>query len=175
VLGLLSPITGRRIRSWQRRGTRETLPPDLRGGPFGTLVARLDGLPAASKLRHTLDAAFDSPLLSRRAKALVFAVVAHGLSCPHSEQEAARLLAEEGLATGEIGEILSHLSSRALDPLEALLVPFARETVRYEPIQVQRRAQALRAQLETPQFVEVVGVAALANALCRLWLALDAP
>ncbi len=174
LLGLLAPIAGRRIRSLQRRGTLETLPPELRSGPFAPLITRLDGLPAAAKLRRTLDSAFGSPFLSRRAKALVFAVVARGLGCRHSEREAAQVLSAEGLAPAEIEQTLTHLGSSGLDAQEALVVPFARETIRFEPIQVQRHAQQLSERLDTPTFVELVGVSALANALIRLWLALDA-
>jgi hypothetical protein len=45
-----------------------------------------------------LDDAWASPLLPRRTKALVCAVVARSLACPRGEAEAARLAAEEGLA-----------------------------------------------------------------------------
>lgn len=174
LLGWFVPITRGRIRARQRSGTREALPSELRGGPFAPLVARLDGLPAAAKLRRTLDGAFESPHLSCRAKALVFAVVARGLGCPHSEREAVQLLAAEGLSPEEIDQTLAHLGSPGLDALESLVVPFARETIRCEPIQVQRRAGEVSARLEPPAFVELVGISALANALCRLWLALEA-
>ena len=37
-----------------------------------------------------------------------------------------------------------------------------------EPATVQRRARELRERLSAAQFLEVVGVASLANAFCRL-------
>jgi hypothetical protein len=47
-------------------------------------------------------------------------------------------------------------------------VPFARETVWYEPAVIQRRARALRDGLDSAQLLEAIGVAALANGLCRM-------
>jgi hypothetical protein len=50
-----------------------------------------------------------------------------------------------------------------------LLVAFARETIWYEPAVLQRRARALREQLDNDeQFLEAVGVVAIANGLCRM-------
>ena len=47
-------------------------------------------------------------------------------------------------------------------------MPFARETIWYEPAPLQRRARILRARLSSAQFLEAVGVAAIANGLCRM-------
>jgi hypothetical protein len=47
-------------------------------------------------------------------------------------------------------------------------VPFARETIWYEPASLQRRARAVRDQLTPTQFLEAIGVVSLANGLCRL-------
>lgn len=174
LLGLLAPLTKRVIRSRRRRAPRVPLPAEMRAGPYAELVLRLDGLPAARALRRVLDEAWGSPLLPARSKGLVFAVVARGLGCPRSEAEAKRLLAVEGLAADEVERVLTHLGSPALDPLEAAVVPFARETIRYLPVQVQRRARELFERLDHRQFIELVGIASLANAVCRLWIALDA-
>ena len=65
-------------------------------------------------------------------------------------------------------QILTHLDAPELDPVERLLVPFARETIWYEPAPLQRRARALRKRLTGPQFIEAIGVASLANGLCRM-------
>jgi hypothetical protein len=56
-----------------------------------------------------------------------------------------------------------------------MVVPFARETIRYRPVQVQRHARQLAAALERGQLVELIGIAALANAVSRLCLAVDSP
>jgi len=159
---------GRRIRRSQRPGAPESLPPDARAGPFEALVASLDGLPAARALRGILDEAFASAVLPRRTKGLIFAVVAHALGCPRSEAEAARLLAADGLGAPERDEILAHLASPRLDATEAALLPLARDTIHYRPAQIQRRARALRDTIGVEPFVEFVGVASLANAVCRL-------
>jgi len=107
-------------------------------------------------------------VLPRRTKAFAFAVVARGLGCSLSEREAVRLLTAEGVTAAEIDATLAHLASPVLDPIEAAIVPFARETIWYRPVQIQRRARALRAQLTREQFLELVGITALANAVCRL-------
>jgi AhpD family alkylhydroperoxidase len=144
-------------------------------GPFSSVVTALGDLPAARFQRRVLDEAWASPFLSRRAKALVFAVVARGLGCPLSECEAVRLLADEGLDRGTLDEILARLASPKLDPVESIIVPFARETIWYRPSEIQRQARAVRERLTTEQFVELIGTAALANAICRLSAALALP
>ncbi len=175
LLGLLAPLFGRRIRAHQIRGARQVLPPQLGTEPYAGLVQSLDGLPAARALRRVLDEAVQSPLLPARAKALVFAVVARGLGCPRSEAEARRQLEALAMDAGEIQEALAHLGSPGLDAIEAMVVPFARETIRYRPVQVQRRARELSAALDRAQLVELIGITALANAISRLCLAVESP
>lgn len=136
--------------------------------PFSYLVRACGDLPIARLLYDSIGEAWASALLSRRAKALVFAVVARGLGCLRSEREACRLLAEQGLEPEEIDRILSHLASPALDPMEAEIVPFARETIWCRPAEIQRRGRRLRDRLDTAQFLELAGVAGIANMVCRL-------
>ena len=169
---LFRPLVARRIRP--RRPARppaQPLPADALQGPFAPFIGALAGLPAAPRLRAVVDDAFASPILSRRAKGLVFAVVARGLGCPLSEWEATQVIIEQGLRREQVEDVLANLSSPALEPIEILIVPFARETIWYQPAQIQRRAVALRSSLTRAQFVELVGVAALANAMCRLSVA----
>ena len=128
----------------------------------------LDGLSAARALREVLDAAFASPVLSPRAKWLVFAIVARGLGCEQAGREAARALAELGLPEAKLEPILQHLRSPELDPIESALVPFARGTIRGRPLQLQQHGRALVERLEPEQIVEAIGVAALANVVGRL-------
>jgi alkylhydroperoxidase family enzyme len=173
LLAVLAPLMGRRVRAHQVRGDRQVLPAELRSGPYGGLVQSLNGLPAALVLRRVLDEAWESPLLPARAKALVFAVVARGLDCPRSEAEARRLLEGLGMGAAAIEEALAHLGGRSLDAVEAMVVPFARETIRYRPVQVQRHARQLATSLERGQLVELIGIAALANAVSRLCLAVE--
>jgi AhpD family alkylhydroperoxidase len=169
---LLRPLLARRMRSRDRRGKPEFLPPELKTGPFAYVGLELDGLPAARILREISNAAWSSPILAPRAKGLVFAVVARGLASRQIEREATGLLAEHGLDEGHVAEILSNLASPALDPIEAAIVPFARETIRVRPIEIQRRARKLLEELSGEQFLELVGVVGLANAICRTSLVL---
>jgi alkylhydroperoxidase family enzyme len=115
-----------------------------------------------------------SSILSTRSKALIFAVVARALGCPCSEQESRRLLLDEGLNEKDVEEILAHLSSPKLDDIEAVIVPFARETVWYEAAQIQRRAREVQQRLSAAQFLELIAVCGLANAVCRLGIITDA-
>jgi alkylhydroperoxidase family enzyme len=84
------------------------------------------------------------------------------------EDEAARCLRDEGLTEESLRRVLTHLDAPELTPEERLLVPFARETIWYEPAPLQRRARGVRDRLSSAQFVEAVGVLSLANGLCRL-------
>jgi AhpD family alkylhydroperoxidase len=171
---LLRPLIRRVLLSRRTKGRPESLDAASKFGPFSNLILGLDGLPMARALRGIVDEAWSSPILAPRTKALVVAVVARGIGAVASETEARRLLAEEGMESAELDEILAHLASPKLDRLEALCVPFARETIRYRPAQIQRRAKEVREQLSGPQFLELVGIAALANMLCRLEIVADA-
>jgi alkylhydroperoxidase family enzyme len=144
-------------------------------GPYRYLVDAFSGLAPAAALSAALSEAWDSPVLPRRTKAFAFAVVARGLGCPLSEREATRLLTAEGVAPAEIEATLAHLASPGLDPIEAAVVPFARETVWYRPAQIQRHARTLRAQLTHDQFLELIGIVSLANAVCRMSAVVASP
>ena len=156
-------------------GEPDLLPGDLERGPYAGLVRALHGLPAARALRTALDEAWASPHSTPRAKALVFAVVARGLGARRAEREAVRLLAEEGLGPAETERILADLAGPELDPVEAAFVPYARETLWYEPAPIQRRGRRLLEQLTPEQFVELVGLASLANMVGRLDVVFDEP
>jgi len=109
-----------------------------------------------------------SPHLTRRAKLLIFAVVARGLPCEVCELELGEALEREGLPRPALAQVLTHLDAPELDRVERLLVSFARETIWYEPSAVQRRTRVLREQLADAEVLEAIGVAALANGLCRM-------
>lgn len=161
------------VRQRRRPVPAVPLPEDLERRPFAGLLRGLDGLPAAHKLLGILDEAWSSPLLSRRAKALAFAVVARGLESHGCEREAVRVLAEEGLDAAKVEDILAHLGSPELDATETTVVRFARETTWYQPAPIQRMGRELHAQLGAPAFLELVGITALANAFARLAFVLD--
>ena len=144
----------------------EVLPLD---GPFYPIIAPMGEVAAAHVLRRAIDGALASPVLPRRAKLLVFAVVARSLPCTTTEAEACRLLAAEGLDAAQVDEILRNLGSAALDPLETLLVTFARASVRYDHLEVQDRVgRDLVPKLSAPELIEATAVAALANSIARM-------
>lgn len=139
-----------------------------RTGPFCYVTNALDGHPVAGELREALDAMWASEHVSRRAKALCFAVVARALGCARGEQEAEALAAEQGLPADAFQATLANLASPALDDVERRLVPFSRQTVWYQVPDLQRHARELRAALATEPFLEALAVTSLANAVCRL-------
>jgi alkylhydroperoxidase family enzyme len=145
----------------------------LAAGRFGPVLAPLAGLPGGRMMKSALDGAFESPVLSRAAKALMFAVVARTLACPHCEAEATKLLADEGLSRADIGTALATLRSPRLRPNEAGLLAWARDTVYYEPSSIQAKTRALGAELGDAALLEAIGVAALANATVRLAMLLE--
>ena len=142
--------------------------PRLGDGPGAAAIAALGDSPAAPALERWLMRAWSSDVLPRRTKGLMAAVIARALGCANGETEARRALAAEGVSDSDVDEILSNLGSPSLDAREARLVPFARDTVRYQPSVIQRRAREACADLSPAEIIEVVGVTALMNAVSRL-------
>ena len=169
---LLRPLIAKRIV--RRRVTiPEPLRPEQREGPFAEFVNALDGLPAAPRLRAVLDDAWGPTALPARAKAMVFAVIARGIGCVSGEREAVRLLIAAGMSADQVEHALAHLSGPELDPAEQSAAALARESIWYRPAQLQRQARAIRAHFTRAQFVELIGITALANGVCRLAVAVD--
>lgn len=145
----------------------------LAAGPFGVVVAPLAGLRAGAVMKAALDGSFETGVLSRSAKALMFAVVARTLGCPHCEAAATRLLLEEGLSQSEIDNAMATLRCPRLAQREAGLMAWARETVYYEPSSIQQKTRALGAELGADALLEAIGVASLANGTVRLAMLLE--
>jgi AhpD family alkylhydroperoxidase len=164
---LLRPLISRLLERHRFRGRPTPLDRDP-VYPYGRLVKAYSGSPIAPALGRTLEEMWASPHLTRRCKLLMFAVIARGLGCDACAPEVREALHGEGLGEAALARALTHLDAPELDPVERLLVPFARETIWYEPAVLQRRARVLRDQLSVLQFVEAVGVVALANGLCRM-------
>jgi len=164
---LFRPLINRLVQSHHSRGRATPLerPPSY---PYAHLVKAYAGSPIAPALGRTLEEMWASPHLTRRCKLLMFAVVARGLACEVCAPEVGKALQDEGLREATLTQVLTHLDAPELDPVERLLVPFARETIWYQPAPMQRRARALRDRLTDPQFLEAIGVASLANGFCRL-------
>jgi alkylhydroperoxidase family enzyme len=127
----------------------------------------------AGLLNETLTAAFDSPVLSRRIKALMFGVVARMLECGFCQPGSRKMLQTEGFDEKEAEACLSALSSPRLDAKESAILTWVRETVRYQPIQVQKWKRDLSEAIGIEAMLEAVGVASLANATVRVAMLLE--
>jgi AhpD family alkylhydroperoxidase len=170
---LMRPLMARGLRARFRSAPVEPLAPERCAGPFAATVLALRGLPAASLLRDTLDECWSAPALSPRLRALVFAVVARGLGASAAERESLRLAEQAGLAPDEAAQALRRLASPALEPAESTALASARETLWYEPRQIQRRVRGLVSELGPDRFVDLAGTAGLANGICRLSAVLE--
>ena len=169
---VLRPLVARKLSGGRKRGQPASFarPPQ---GAFSGLLLQFEGSPIGPALASALDELWASPILSRRCKALMFAVVGRGLGCQSSSDDIGGVLEAEGLAPAEAEQILAHLGGPDLGADETALLTFARDSIWYEPIQIQRRARELRERLSAAQFVEALGVVSLANSLCRLRAALS--
>jgi AhpD family alkylhydroperoxidase len=164
---LLRPLLGRIIKKHRYRGQTTALD-SVPTYAYARLVKSYAGSPIGSTLGRTLAEMWASPHLTRRCKLLMLAVIARGLACEVCPLEVSEAIEREGLKQSALTQVLTHLDAPELDPIERLLVPFARETIWYEPASLQRRARTLRDRLSAPQLLEAIGVAALANGLCRM-------
>jgi len=169
---------GRLMRPMLARAHRKSvaIPSDFSApdsSPFTRITGALSGLPAAYLLHRTLTAAFDSPVLSRRLKALMFGVVARMLECDFCEPESRKLLRAEGFDDAEATACLASLSSPKLDARESAILAWTRETVRYQTGQIQKRTRELYQTVGPEATLEAVGIAALANSTVRVATLLD--
>src|SRR5436309_6600960 len=171
VFRFVRPLLAWRMRPRPRAPEPAPRPDD---GPCAAVVAALDGSPAAGVLRRAIDGAWASDVLPRRTKTLMLAVIARALDCAHGEREARGPLAAQAPPPGGPRGILANLGSPRLDAREARLLPFARETVRYQPAAIQRRTREVAQGLSPEEVLEAVGIAALANAVCRMSVVIDA-
>jgi alkylhydroperoxidase family enzyme len=165
---IVRPLLAIKFRQMRKRGAPVNLTTGQKSGPFSAVVVGLDGLPMAGDLRIVLDGMLSSNAITPRAVPLVFAVIARALGCEASEREAICLLVERGLSEEDVQEILTHLSSPALDEIERKVVLLARETVWYQPAQIQKKCRELGQVLTREQLLEFVGAVSIANAVCRL-------
>lgn len=171
-------LLGRLLRPLLAQANRKSIPVPAdfvapADAPFARLTGALSGLPAAYLLDQTLNAAFESTALSRRLKALMFGVVARLLECGFCEPESRRLLLAEGFDDAEAMACLASLSSPRLDARESAILAWVRETVRYQPIQLQKVTRELRDVVGDEAVLEAVGVAALANTTARVAMLLE--
>jgi alkylhydroperoxidase family enzyme len=162
---LMRPLLSRKMRA--SHGAPSAAAPSG-DESYSPIIQSLAGLPAAAVLNEALNAAFESPVLPRATKALMFAVVARSLACSFCEGAARRLLLAEGFAADEVDVALATLASPRLDSRDAAILAWTRDTVHYKPATIQPLTRALRAEIGDAALLEAVGVAALANATVRL-------
>jgi AhpD family alkylhydroperoxidase len=166
---LVRPLLAR-----QFRGVRHpSVSLQANDGACAEVIAALDGSPAAHAVRQTVDEALASPVLPRRTKYLLLAVIGRALGCDHAEDEARAALAADGFAPRDVEDVLANLGSPRLDAREAVLVPWARETVRYRPLAIQERTRDLTRHMTAAEVIEAAGIAALANSIARLSILLE--
>jgi AhpD family alkylhydroperoxidase len=163
-LPLIRPMLRRMLRR-----TSEPLAPIPLDGPFANVLEAMGAISVTFVMRKAIDGALASSILPRRAKLLIFAIVARSMACATCEPEATRLLATDGLESADVDRILRNLTGPELTPLETTLVSFARGSVRYEFLEAQDRVRReLVPTLAGPQLIEAVGACALANMVVRL-------
>jgi alkylhydroperoxidase family enzyme len=141
---------------------------DMGATPFPYLIDALRPLSIARPLAAVLCEAWESPALDERTRALCFAVIARGLGASVAEREAHALLVRAGMGEDQVRTALANLAAPGMSNAEVAVARFARDTIRYKPAIVQRSARALRGVLEPEQYVDVLGITSLANAVCRL-------
>lgn len=174
LMGLAAPLA--RALASRQRPTPDDNAADamaLGSGPFGAIMSTLAGLHGAAVMKAALDGAFASTVLQRRTKALMFAVVARTLDCPHTEQAARQLLTAEAFGDSEFDAALATLDSKRLAPHESSLLSWVRDTVHYQTSAIQHRTRTLAQEIGEAEVLEAIGVASLANATVRLAMLLE--
>jgi len=165
---LFRPIAAAVTRRWRTRASAAPHPIARMPASFQALLRVYEGSPIGPVLAETFADLWDSPILPKRTKALMFAVIAQGLGCPLSRDEACALLLADGFQAEKIATVLSHLGGEGLADDDAALLGFARDSIWYEPQPIQKRARALHQRLGPARFVEALGVVSFGNAVCRL-------
>lgn len=169
-------VFGPLLRPFLRTRRAKPAPPlsaAERQGPFAPFVNALDGLPIAARLRAAIDACLRGSSLGPRVTGLVFAIVARGIGCPLSEEEAVRMLRDDGMPAEEIEPALAHLAAPSLGRRERAAAALARDSIWPQPAALQRHARDVRPLFTRQEFVDLIGTASLANTICRLAVAVD--
>lgn len=132
------------------------------------VIHLLKGLPGAYNLRTLIDRALASEVVSRRTKALTGYIISRALGCPACEPEFADMLKNEGFSDTDLNDIAMYLTCDQFSVFENKLVQFARDTVRYKPIEIQYKARELCDYVSTAEVLAICGFAGIANTLGRL-------
>jgi AhpD family alkylhydroperoxidase len=165
---LIRPALGFALRLTTRRGEPTPFSTAERQGPFARIVNGFDGLPLGRSLRKILDEAWNFDGVPRRTKALITAVIAHGLGDDMVQAEARALALENGVGAEDFAGALAHFSADGLFAKEKIALEFARDTIWYAPAPMQRRTRAFREHFDIEELLDLVGFASLANLIARL-------
>ena len=168
IVKMLRPAIGWFLKRKENHVAPRQLTDVELAGPCSDIIRCLNGTPAAAFFRTTIDEMMASEILPRRAKLLTIAVVAKALDCDFCVDETRASLLKDGFTSDELDTALSFLASEKFDKIEALLVPVARETAHFNRKIVQQKTATFARNVSQAELLEAVGVAALANALCRL-------
>ncbi len=167
---LLRPFIARRMKSWAWQdngalvGSTESFP---------GVVHALGNIPAAKAINDTFQEAFESDVLSKELKVLMFAVVARSLECTFCESETRSMAKNLGFSQADFDHALSTLSSPSLDHDEQQILAWTRDTVHFQPGPMQRRIKKMAEDIDDLKLLEAFGVAALANTTVRIAVLLD--
>jgi len=168
IVKIMKPIFNFFSRKKKKVPIRTNFPENY-DGPFSMIIEALRPVPqAATLIGEVLMAGWESPVLSKRAKALIVLVVSKAVGCGALEGDAVKILLTRGFTETEIAEIGAKLATGSMDPMEKNIILFARETVRFEPSYLQMKAREFSAGIAPEVFLEVLGISAIANFVSRL-------
>ena len=170
---LAKPIVALKFKQMRNKRPPSAGMPAKHTGPLCAVTNALMPLPMAEEFREMLEGLWFDSSLPTRTVILMFAVVGRALGSARCEEEATKMLLDDGLQAAEIAQILDHLASPALSEVEALLIPLARETVWYQPANIQRRCAKAQAKVSHEQFLDFLGGVSLLNSVCRLGFIVD--
>ena len=168
---LFRPLIARKVRSlgYSAEGTFE-----VADGPFTHVMQALSGIPAAVLFHEGLQGAFESEVLPRKLKILMFGVVvARTLNCEFCSNACHNLAQEFGFTDSEYTTALATLSLPGLSDQEQQLLEWTRETVHYQTGPIQTRVKELSTSIDNDQLLEAIGVASLANSIVRLGVLME--
>ncbi len=167
---VLRPLIGWKLRkiAWTETSLVEGQPTSFPG-----VVQKLVGLPAARAMNDALKGAFESDILSRKLKVLMFAVVANSLGCRFCCSESRKMAIECGFTEGEFEQALATLSSPHFTEKEEKLLAWTRQTIHFRNGPMQARVRELAQEVGELMMLEAIGVAALANSTVRLAVLLE--
>jgi alkylhydroperoxidase family enzyme len=174
IVRLLQPVLPPLIKRMMKRGQPRAQPAG--DSPLSTrLLACYEGSPIQSILADSVRDLWASEGLPQRTKLLMLTTIAQGISCAVCTGEVARLAAAAGFEFEALDRTAAHLDDPGLEATERELCEFARESLWYEPLKIQRKGRAICARIGQPAFVEALAVAAFGNLLMRLTAAMVDP